>query len=193
MDSNRRGARWFVRVGWLPAALCLLGCAPMHRVVHEPAPAAVAIVPEPDSSLILKPSMPSPLVAVIPDLPLPRIKPPLPKTAATADGLGSKVPLTELGGRIVRIQPAELVGFDFSSIREVLRRPDDVQSSALSVVWVYTESMCTLRLFFYPDIQTRIFHLLKYDVRGMSGERLNDSSLCMQKLAAARKDESEEP
>jgi hypothetical protein len=118
-----------------------------------------------------------------PDLPPPRLKPPIPKTATNVPPAGREPPAT----RIVRIQPAELVGFDFSSIREVLRRPDDVQSSALSVVWVYSESMCTLRLFFYPDIQTRTFHLLKYDVRGMSGERLNDSSLCMQKLAAARK------
>jgi hypothetical protein len=161
----------------------------MHRAVREPAPAAVAIVPEPDSSLILRPSMPPPLMSPFPDLPPPRLKPPIPKTATNVPPAGREPPAT----RIVRIQPAELVGFDFSSIREVLRRPDDVQSSALSVVWVYSESMCTLRLFFYPDIQTRTFHLLKYDVRGMSGERLNDSSLCMQKLAAARKDESEEP
>jgi len=73
-----------------------------------------------------------------------------------------------------------------------LRKPDTVEKNALSVVWTYSETDCTLQLYFYPDIQTTIFHLLKYDLKGARGEKLNDSGACMQ-LMAMRKDGTQSP
>src|SRR5262245_51017154 len=73
------------------------------------------------------------------------------------------------------IMPAALVGFSFDSVLEVLRMPDSVEKNALSVVWTYAEADCTLQLYFYPDIQTTVFHVLKYDLKSAKGEKLNDT------------------
>jgi hypothetical protein len=80
------------------------------------------------------------------------------------------------------VLPGELVGSDFSTVRDALREPDYVQSNALTIVWTYADPGCTLRLFFYPDIQTTRFHLLKYDLRSDMGDKLSDGSACMQHL-----------
>ena len=86
------------------------------------------------------------------------------------------------------VEPAELVGFNFDSVLTVLRQPDTVERNALSVVWTYSGSDCTLQLYFYPDIQTAVFRLLKYELKGASGEKLNDGGACMQPMMAMRRD-----
>ena len=87
-----------------------------------------------------------------------------------------------------RMAPGELVGFEFDSVLRVLRKPDSVQKNALSVVWVYSDAGCRLDLFFYPDIETAKFHLLKYELRKNEGEKLVDNSACMQQFMATRND-----
>jgi len=89
------------------------------------------------------------------------------------------------------VEPAELVGFNFDSVLTVLRQPDTVERNALSVVWTYSGSDCTLQLYFYPDIQTAVFRLLKYELKGSGGEKLNDGGACMQPMMAMRKDGSQ--
>jgi len=89
------------------------------------------------------------------------------------------------------VEPAELVGYNFDSVLAVFRQPDAVEKNALSVVWTYAGSDCTLQLFFYPDIQTAVFRLLKYELKGNSGEKLNESGACMQPMMAMRKDGSQ--
>jgi hypothetical protein len=89
------------------------------------------------------------------------------------------------------IEPSELVGYNFDSVLAVLRQPDAVERNALSVVWTYSGSDCTLQLYFYPDIQTAVFRLLKYELKRSSGERLNDGGACMQPMMAMRKDGSQ--
>jgi hypothetical protein len=86
------------------------------------------------------------------------------------------------------VEPAELVGYNFDSVLAVLRQPDAVERNALSVVWTYSGSDRTLQLYFYPDIQTAVFRLLKYELKRASGERLNDGGACMQPMMAMRKD-----
>jgi len=46
------------------------------------------------------------------------------------------------------VAPADLVGFDFPHVLKLLRRPDMIQNSALSIVWTYAQSDCTLQLYF---------------------------------------------
>lgn len=86
------------------------------------------------------------------------------------------------------VEPAELVGFNFDSVLEVLRQPDAVEKNALSVVWTYSGSDCTLQLYFYPDIQTAVFRLLKYELKDSNGEKLSGGGACMQPMLASRKD-----
>jgi len=87
------------------------------------------------------------------------------------------------------IAPGELVGSDFTSVLQVLRRPDTVQSSALSVVWTYSQAECTVQLYFYPDIQTKVFRLLKYDLKSEAGEKSADRSACLHDIMAVKNDE----
>ena len=86
------------------------------------------------------------------------------------------------------VAPADLVGLDFEAVLQVLRKPDTVQSSALSIVWTYSEPNCTLQLFFYPDIQTKIFHLLKHDLKGAS-DGAAERNACMRDIMAMKNDE----
>jgi hypothetical protein len=81
---------------------------------------------------------------------------------------------------------SDLIGADFESVLHVFRRPDTVQNNALSVVWVYSPPGCTLQLFFYPDIQTSTFHLLKYDLKNTAGEIPAAGNDCMQNILVPR-------
>ena len=118
--------------------------------------------------------------------------PPAPATAPRRPAptrQASAQPLNPPASAIPRaIDPAELVGFNFDSVLGVLREPDAVEKNALSVVWTYAGSDCTLQLYFYPDIQTAVFRLLKYELKRASGERLNEGGACMQPMMAMRKD-----
>ena len=196
MDSRRRAARdWLFGAEALSAAMMLTGCMATAPVEEEPIPAEVAITPEVEPP-------PEPVQAEVmdplgPNLPLPRMKPAVPKNqiarlAANKAREGAKPSPSgdsstddasgDDGGESESVAPGELVGSDFSSVLEVLRDPDAVQESSLSVVWTYSDSDCTVLLYFYPDIQTTTFHLLKYDIRGAAGERLDDSRVCMKHL-----------
>jgi len=88
--------------------------------------------------------------------------------------------------------PSDLVGFDFPAVLQVLRRPDSVQTSALSVVWTYSEPSCTLQLFFYPEIKTRTFRLLKHELKSVA-EGDAETKACMRDMMVMKADESALP
>jgi hypothetical protein len=90
------------------------------------------------------------------------------------------------------LAPADLVGFDFSSVLQVLRRPDTVQSSSVSIVWTYSEPSCTLQLYFYPDIQTKVFRLLKHDLKS-AADGAAERNACMRDIMVVKNDEPASP
>jgi hypothetical protein len=77
-------------------------------------------------------------------------------------------------------------------VLQVLRKPDTVQTSSLSIVWTYSEPNCTLQLFFYPDIQTKIFHLLKHDLKS-AADGAAERNACMRDIMAVKNDEPTSP
>jgi hypothetical protein len=79
-----------------------------------------------------------------------------------------------------------LIGSDFAAILNVFRSPDTVQKNALYVVWVYSPPGCTLQLYFYPDIRTTQFHLLKYDLKSTAHETATAGPECMQGILVSR-------
>jgi hypothetical protein len=91
------------------------------------------------------------------------------------------------------IVPADLIGSDFAGVLHVIRQPDMVQTSALAIVWTYSEPVCKLQLYFYPDIETTTFHVLKYDLRDAAGDRLENTGQCMQRIMVARNDAAPSP
>jgi hypothetical protein len=87
------------------------------------------------------------------------------------------------------LMPADLVGFDFVSVLRILKKPDAVQTNALFVLWTYTRPSCTLQLYFYPEIQTKVFRLLKTDLKSETGARLASPGNCMRDMLVAGSDD----
>jgi hypothetical protein len=180
----------------IPVTFILANCStfggtfdgqPLIRSVILPPPEAHEIpLQEPALEVPAPPQPEAPQIAslpVKPRVPVSRTQP-MPRTA---------MPPKEAAPEPEPVAPADLVGFDFPAVQQVLGHPSSVQNSALSVVWTYWQTECTVQLYFYPDIQTKIFHLLKYDLKNGTGERLNDWNSCMRQIVAMRTDEPASP
>ncbi len=201
MDTiGQRGpARWRIAALTLLGASLLSGCANFSFLRPREAPMEMTQPPEPQASVPEMPQVettqapkPAPPMNARPARPTQMARrgatprgavPPATPASIVPPALGTpSVP------QVQPIAPAELVGFSFDSVLEVLRKPDMVEKNALSMVWTYAEADCTLQLYFYPDIETTVYHLLKYDLKSAKGEKLNDTGACMQPLMAMRKD-----
>lgn len=143
----------------------------------EPSPPEMATVEE------MKPpaQMASRMASKAPPAPKPRhARPGTPNEAAPK-------------GPAPRIAPADLIGSDFAEVLRLIRQPDTVQTNALAIVWTYSEPVCKLQLYFYPDIETTTFHVLKYDLKDAAGGRLENAGLCMQRILVAKNDAAPSP
>ena len=169
----------------LLASLALANCATPNRLQHEPvtmskiAPSAALEIPlqDPVVDLPTAEQLEAPQVASN----MPRPRPPARRPAPPATP-APPLPPEATAPEPEAVLPSELVGYDFNGVLKRLKKPDMIQNSALSIVWTYSQSDCTLQLYFYPDIQTRIFRLLKYDLKDSTGEKPNDSSACMRHM-----------
>ena len=202
MNQSRPGKR-FLHTAVLPSLLMLTSCQSINQYYDEyfgeaknapprPMPAQQAMDPvlreiPLGKVTVEKPQAPQPTPPRVASLPPPR--PPAPRTLIVP----APKPAAPKQADVPTIAPGELVGADFSSVLQVFRKPDMVQSSALSVVWTYSQAACTLQLFFYPDIQTKVFRLLKYDLKSEAGEKTADRSACLHDIMAIRNDESAIP
>ena len=195
MEWISRTARPCV-LGLLPTLLILAGCSALRGLDREQTAGKTAIAPPAEEMLVqplVQPLVQSPkIVSKIPEPEMPRIasRTPNAKDSTTRKKPApppKRPPLPKLAEPVI-VAPEDLVGFDFSSVLQVLRRPDTVQSNALSIVWTYSEPSCTLQLFFYPDIQTKIFRLLKHDLKGAA-----EGNACMRDMMAMKNDEPTSP
>lgn len=144
----------------------------------EPSPPEMATVEE------MKPpaELPSRMASKSPPTPRPRpARPAVPNEQASPKGPAA------------RIAPADLIGSDFAEVLRLIRQPDTVQTNALAIVWTYSEPVCKLQLYFYPDIETTTFHVLKYDLKDAAGGRLENAGLCMQRILVAKNDAAPSP
>ena len=179
----------------LSASITLANCTTVQRSHLDHLPTPMTVRSEAQEIPLQDPVIDSPTVED-PQAPqvasnVPRPRPPARKPAPLVKPAPPTPPITPPEPEAAAVAPSDLVGFDFPGVLRVLRRPDTVQNSALSIVWTYAQSDCTLQLYFYPDIQTRIFHLLKFDLKDSSGEKPSDSSSCMRHMA--RNDEPSTP
>jgi hypothetical protein len=166
----------------LPLMIALAGCehfgigAKAARPVMPPADTMLREIPleQPSVEKPEAPGLKAPRVASLQKPPARSVLPPKKPAAAKED--------------VPTVEPGELVGADFTSVLQVLRKPDTVQNNALSVVWTYSQAECTVQLFFYPDIQTKIFRLLKYDLKNDAGEKLADRSACLHEIMVKNDD-----
>jgi hypothetical protein len=181
----------------LPAALFLSGCGTLQSLpwFQKEPPHAPVTMPLPEPEMMaeeMAPPEPIPEEPQFLQMPPPPMmsRPQRPRVASMrrpprVSREAPKEPPKELPPPPA---PSTLVGADYAGVLKVLRRPDSTQNSALSVVWTYADPDCTLQLFFYPDIETKTFHLLKYDLKGAGGDRLESGGACMQQFVATRTD-----
>jgi hypothetical protein len=152
------------------------------------APAPVAEEPVMTMPPVTEEEAPPPdqMASMTPPPPIPRPRPPIPRRVTPPMPPAPAAPPHVPEALPPSIAVNMLIGSDFMAIRQVFRSPDTIQNSNLSVVWIYSPPGCTLQLFFYPDIATTTFRLLKYDFRSASGEILMSGDPCMQQMLANR-------
>jgi hypothetical protein len=63
----------------------------------------------------------------------------------------------------------QLIGLDEASLRSVLGDPAAIEDTAPSKLWVYRRRQCTMNVTLYPDVETKKFHALNYEVNGNDG------------------------
>jgi len=85
------------------------------------------------------------------------------------------------------IDPGRLIGMAPSAVRELLGPPLRVESYDLSREWIYASNGCSFRLFFYPNLNTAAFRVLKYGGNDGNGELMDVSDVCIRHILTARK------
>ncbi len=192
LSQPLRNAGFVPRAGSIACAALLAGCSvlgignkpmvvmPRAPVMPEmPPPAMMPAMPE-----TTPPEMPE-MASVTPPIPKPLPKPPAPSRRPTPPRPPEVAPPPP-PALPPPVAVNSLIGSDFAGVRQIFRPPDTVQNSNLSIVWIYSQPGCTLQLFFYPDIATTMFRLLRYDFRNAAGEVLMSGDPCMQAMLANR-------
>jgi hypothetical protein len=85
------------------------------------------------------------------------------------------------------IDPGSLIGMAPAGVRELLGPPGRIESYDLSREWIYASNGCSFRLFFYPNLNTAAFRVLKYGGNDGNGELMDVSDVCIRHILTARK------
>jgi hypothetical protein len=88
--------------------------------------------------------------------------------------------------QVAMIDPDSLVGMKPPAVSRMLGQPAAIAKEELSLVWTYRADGCALKVYFYPDIKTSDFHVLKFSLAGADGKTLDDDAPCRRKLLALR-------
>jgi hypothetical protein len=104
--------------------------------------------------------------------------------APHAPQVASAAPVS--GGSSV-IDPERLIGMAPGAVRELLGPPLRIESYDLSREWIYASNGCSFRLFFYPNLNTATFRVLKYGGSDGNGELIDVSDVCIRHILTARK------
>jgi hypothetical protein len=89
--------------------------------------------------------------------------------------------------KISAIDPHHLIGLEPGAVQQLLGPPGRVENSDLSREWVYASGGCSFRLFFYPNLNTAAFRVLKYGGNDGNGELLDVSDTCIRRILMAKK------
>ena len=123
------------------------------------------------------------LPAETPRMPLPRPKPERPKAAQKP----SKA--VEAKAKATPVEPVEepgkdtwtiemLVGMTEAETRGRLGPPNFAEDAAPSRIWLYAAENCSIRLYFFPEVESLVYRVLRYEVLGDG-----DGGQCLADLA----------
>jgi hypothetical protein len=107
------------------------------------------------------------------------------RRAARASQLASATPVSQ--AKEAPIDPGRLIGMAPAAVRELLGPPLRIESYDLSREWIYASNGCSFRLFFYPNLNTAAFRVLKYGGNDGNGELMDVSDVCIRHILTARK------
>jgi hypothetical protein len=68
--------------------------------------------------------------------------------------------------------PEEVIGLDLAQISRLLGEPAFRTEQPPAKVWSYAGNGCAMRVFVYPDIKSRVFRALTYEIQGTDGSPL---------------------
>ena len=121
---------------------------------------------------------PAELVVAPPEEPAPRIK----KVSRVKPA--SRAPSQD---KAAAIDPDKLIGMGPSDVRKLLGTPARTRNDQLPREWVYGTGRCSFRVFFYPNLNTASFRVLKYGSNDGNGELIDTSDVCIRHILTARK------
>lgn len=161
------GSRSAITLGLI--ALSLGGCmslaekAPPSSAELRGSVAEVAPPPEP---VVSPPAEPPPRIKKVS-----RVKP------------ASRVPQDKAAA----IDPDTLIGMGPGEVRKLLGTPAQTRNDQLPREWIYGTGRCSFRVFFYPNLNTASFRVLKYGSSDGNGELIDISDVCIRHILTARK------
>jgi len=85
------------------------------------------------------------------------------------------------------IDPDHLIGLAPGAVRQLLGPPARVEYSDLSREWIYASGGCSFRVFFYPNLNTASFRVLKYGGTHGNGDLMDVSDVCIRHILMAKK------
>jgi hypothetical protein len=104
-------------------------------------------------------------------------------TAATATTAPTTETMTEPSQDIANAPPVNLIGKSENEVRALFGPPTTVEERAPGKTWRYRKGSCTLDVQLYPDVQTRQFGTLAYEVK--SDDNTDEGNrACMAQLRA---------
>ncbi|MBU6443570.1 MAG: hypothetical protein KGR48_06635 [Alphaproteobacteria bacterium] len=91
--------------------------------------------------------------------------------------------------QVASIDPHSLVGLTAPAVTQLLGKPGATANDQMSLVWTYAGDGCVLKIYFYSDLKTADFHVLKYSVAGADGAPLADAAPCLRQIQSAKNDD----
>lgn len=88
--------------------------------------------------------------------------------------------------KIASIDPSSLIGLDPSAVERILGLPKEKKAGDPSLVWTYSDAGCSFELYFFPDLKTGAFHVLKYGGLGANGAQIALSQECIRNILAVK-------
>jgi len=166
-------AGWAVAAALVVAATALSACVERERAFLTTAPRGGPAPPGALAAPAPVPFEPPPVPALKPDRPAAAPQPPAPPVRdpgpdwLLADRLPNQPPpapapaLAEEPG----LDPRRLIGLSFAQMAALLGQPALQEERPPARAWAYNAATCVLTIFFYPDIATREFRALTYELK----------------------------
>lgn len=115
-----------------------------------------------------QPPQPEPVVVAPPEPVVAAPEPPAPDLPPPPDAPPSK---PELQASLPDADPETLLNRDTAEMADLLGTPVRIDDQPPALIWIYeVENLCTLRLFFYPELEGGRFLSLTYEVEPAADE-----------------------